>query len=385
MVAFRFSSFGGELPAVDAHLLPENAAAQTKNTWLYSGTINGLPTPKLVKTLQSTTAKVYRIPQLDGDALTSPNQVWLEFNDANTDVVRAPMLQDKYNRVYWASQNGVPQYTTLDRARAGAAALYLGVPNPLSAPVVKPGLSNNDTTPPAAKAASVAGKLVSVQFAAGRQLNGAKIPALSQFSVVAGTTSLNIVTATVDAVYKKLLLTVSTTPDTTQTITVKYTPAGADTDIQDSAGLKASAFALTATALGPVSLQASGFAVTLTFTGTPLDGTKIPATTRFTVQAGSTTYVVTNVTIDQSANTLTLTTSQPVLTQTAVTVTYDPSSSLTLQNTNATPVGKFIIQGTSDAPKYTFTIPTGLITLTGNSARLTTTNAVSPPDRWDGN
>ena len=352
---------------------------------MYAGTINGLPTPKLIKTLQSTTAKVYRVPQLDGDALTSANQVWLEFSDPNTDIVRAPMLQDKYNRVYWASETGVPSYTTLDRARAGYAALYLGVPNPLSAPIVKPGVSNDDTTPPAAKTASVAGKLITVQFAAGRQLNGGIVPAVSQFTVTAGSTSLNVVTATIDAIYKKLLLTVSTTPDTTQTITVKYTPAGADTDIQDSATFKAAAFSLTATAIGPVSVTASGFSVTQSFTGTPLDGTKVPVASRFTVKAGTITYTVTNVTIDQTANTLTLTVSQPVLTQTAITVTYDPGTLFTLQNTSAVPVGKYTIQGTSDPSKYNWTIDCGGYPVVGRSATFVSTNPYSPPPRWDGN
>ena len=63
MVAFKLSSFGGMVPAVDDRLLPDNAATLAKNAWLYNGTLSGFKPARFIRNLVSSTAKrVFRIP-----------------------------------------------------------------------------------------------------------------------------------------------------------------------------------------------------------------------------------------------------------------------------------------------------------------------------------
>jgi hypothetical protein len=63
MVAFKLDTFGGMWPALSDELLPGNAATLSENTWLYSGSLLSLPTPKSLKQLISPdSSRVYRIP-----------------------------------------------------------------------------------------------------------------------------------------------------------------------------------------------------------------------------------------------------------------------------------------------------------------------------------
>lgn len=68
-------------------------------------------------------------------SITSPS-VWLEFNDPDTDVIKSPVVEDEFNRFYWASPSEPPQYNTYNRIQAGSPAWLLGVPPPGCAPVV---------------------------------------------------------------------------------------------------------------------------------------------------------------------------------------------------------------------------------------------------------
>lgn len=113
----KIDKFGGMVPSVDPLLLPDNAAARSENAWLYSGSLAGMFTPTVLRTLTSTSiASVYRIPlgtASDSTALAS--STWLEFADADTNVLRSQVIGDAYNRYYWAQPSGPPRYTTLSR------------------------------------------------------------------------------------------------------------------------------------------------------------------------------------------------------------------------------------------------------------------------------
>lgn len=61
---------------------------------------------------------------------------WLEFVDPDTNVVRSPVVDDKYNRMYWASPSLPPAYNSYDRIVAGSPSWLLGVPPPGCAPGV---------------------------------------------------------------------------------------------------------------------------------------------------------------------------------------------------------------------------------------------------------
>lgn len=55
---------------------------------------------------------------------------WLEFVDPDTNVMRSPVVDDKFGRYYFASTSVPPQYNTYDRIQAGLPPWYLGVPAP---------------------------------------------------------------------------------------------------------------------------------------------------------------------------------------------------------------------------------------------------------------
>jgi hypothetical protein len=56
--------------------------------------------------------------------------VWLEFTDPDTNVVKSPIVDDQYNRYYFASPTQMPEYNTYDRIVAGKNPWLLGVPPP---------------------------------------------------------------------------------------------------------------------------------------------------------------------------------------------------------------------------------------------------------------
>lgn len=56
--------------------------------------------------------------------------VWLEFADPDTNVVKSPIVDDEFNRYYYASATQMPGYNTYDRIVAGQNSWLLGVPPP---------------------------------------------------------------------------------------------------------------------------------------------------------------------------------------------------------------------------------------------------------------
>lgn len=130
MGAFKLNVFGGMVPAVDDRLLPDTAAAHSENTWLYKGRLSGIPQPTLVRACTEGTSKVFRIPNGLPDAAHIDDSTWLEFANPDTDVVRAPVIGDEFERYYWASSTGVPMYNTAARVANGDDPWILGIPQP---------------------------------------------------------------------------------------------------------------------------------------------------------------------------------------------------------------------------------------------------------------
>jgi hypothetical protein len=141
MTAFKLENFGGIRPRMSRRLLPNNAATTAENTKLLEGELRGYHQPVILKDLSSlgfTVGRAYRIPA----SVTGSVDAWLAFESPNTDIIRSPVLGDEFNRYYWASDNGVPQYNTLARIVAGntgANAPYdLGIPEPAASLTVTP-------------------------------------------------------------------------------------------------------------------------------------------------------------------------------------------------------------------------------------------------------
>jgi hypothetical protein len=74
---------------------------------------------------------------LSFDAAINGASVWLEFVDPDTDVMRSPVVDDSFERYYFASSSVAPTYNTRARIEAGDPAWFLGVPPPGCAPGVE--------------------------------------------------------------------------------------------------------------------------------------------------------------------------------------------------------------------------------------------------------
>lgn len=132
MTAYKIDKFGGMLPAWDTRLLPDGQADYSVNSYLFSGALTGWRQPKLLRWLVNSAAKfVYRIPNRDtsNTDIEAYDLHWMEFTDPDTTVMHSPVVQDEWQRYYWASSSGLPMYNTYDRIVAGLHPWVLGVPS----------------------------------------------------------------------------------------------------------------------------------------------------------------------------------------------------------------------------------------------------------------
>jgi hypothetical protein len=131
MSALKLDKFGGQLPAWDDRLLPEGQAGYSLNCYLFSGALIGWRQPKRLRDLRNSAAKfVYRIPNktTNDTAILAADSHWLEFLDPDTTVMHSPVVQDQFDRFYWASPSTVPRYNIYDRIVADQHDWILGVP-----------------------------------------------------------------------------------------------------------------------------------------------------------------------------------------------------------------------------------------------------------------
>ena len=77
------------------------------------------------------------------DTTISAASSWLEFVDPDTNVVRSQVLNDQFQRYYFASPSQAPQYNTAARIAANQPAFLLGINPPSIAPTVLPAGGNN--------------------------------------------------------------------------------------------------------------------------------------------------------------------------------------------------------------------------------------------------
>jgi hypothetical protein len=106
--------------AFNTTLVADNTGG-TRIVWRY----NGAPT----SSFQGGTNLAF-------DASITGASVWLEFADPDTDVMRSPVVNDTFDRFYFASPSLAPQYNTRARIQAAQPAWLLGVPAPGCSPGV---------------------------------------------------------------------------------------------------------------------------------------------------------------------------------------------------------------------------------------------------------
>jgi len=137
MVAVNITSFGGMVPALDDRKIPDNAATLSQNVFLYDGNLKGMRAPRFLRNVPPGTTYTYRLPDdYQGASQSNDDNIWLDFINPQTDVVRAPVFGDVYDRYYWAGSTSVPMYNTRARIAASQPAWLLGIPTPSVAPGV---------------------------------------------------------------------------------------------------------------------------------------------------------------------------------------------------------------------------------------------------------
>ena len=132
-------AFRGELPILDARLLPENNAQVARNLYLRRGTLKAEKGPAPVSGLPSVASPstLYRYPGgNDGDGF------WFAWgNGKRVNVVKSPLANDAWSRAYWTG-DGEPKMAGIDIATAGTppypgGSYRLGVPAPHGSPTVE--------------------------------------------------------------------------------------------------------------------------------------------------------------------------------------------------------------------------------------------------------
>jgi len=131
MTAIRIDQFMGMAPRLSNRLLPNSAASIAQNARLLSGELRGIRTPTRIHRFTSgTTKNVKRIYKDDG------TPVWLGLSEADSDIVKGPLVNDSYKRYYWTGQEAWPAYNSIDRIENGDVAYKLGMPTPTVAPTI---------------------------------------------------------------------------------------------------------------------------------------------------------------------------------------------------------------------------------------------------------
>lgn len=124
MTVLRVSGFGGIIPRLGKRLLPDNNAQYALNSQLFSGELRSWRQPKLLATFSFAPADVYHYRH-KGETIDH----YIPFT-VKTDVVKAPIINDSFGRLYWT--NGTGMYTTtMSDVEANIPPTLTGVPAPV--------------------------------------------------------------------------------------------------------------------------------------------------------------------------------------------------------------------------------------------------------------
>lgn len=123
MSILRIINFGGMVPKLDQRALPQGMSQLAVNCKLYSGALDSFYGPLQLATVTPASPQdFYHFVTSDGA------QHYVGFAGP-TDVVRAPILNDAFDRMYFTNSSGA-YMTTRAGLASGAAAWLLGVPVP---------------------------------------------------------------------------------------------------------------------------------------------------------------------------------------------------------------------------------------------------------------
>ncbi|TAN67601.1 MAG: hypothetical protein EPN17_10890 [Methylobacter sp.] len=196
-----------------------------------------------------------------------------------------------------------------------------------------------DTTAPAFAGATVDGDTLVMAFSGVNALDATHAPVAGDFAVAADGIDHAVKTVVVDAIAKTVTLTLAAPVSNSAVVTVGYTDPSTGNDInaiQDATGNDAMTIATqmiinnTPDTTAPVFAGAAvnGDTLIMTYTGVnSLDATHPPLAGSFSVMAGGIANVVTDVSVDAVAKTVTLILAAPVSNGAVLTIGYtDPSA-----------------------------------------------------------
>ncbi len=137
MPAIKLEAFQGLIPRASPRLLPPMAATSARNTKLLNGEVRGFRALREEANFVTGSVDPVRraIRIVDNDGILA--DTWLTFDSRDVDVVRSPIVNDAYDRYYWAG-DGHPRMNTYARIENDDAGYYLGVPTPVNALSVSP-------------------------------------------------------------------------------------------------------------------------------------------------------------------------------------------------------------------------------------------------------
>ena len=144
MAAIKLEMFQGLIPRSSDRLLPPMAATEAKNAKLLNGEIRGYRALREEADFTGGSVNPVRRAFRVRDLAGVNADTWLTFDSRDVDVVRSPLVNDSFDRYYWAG-DGVPKMNTYARIFAGSPGLRLGVPTPGAAPSVTPPVGTDET------------------------------------------------------------------------------------------------------------------------------------------------------------------------------------------------------------------------------------------------
>lgn len=144
MPGIKLEMFQGLIPRVSPRLLPSMAATEAKNTKLLNGEVRGFRALREIADFSAgSVTPVRKVFRVVDNAGVNPD-AWLTFDSRDVDVVRSPIINDQYDRYYWAG-DGRPRMNPYSRVYAGSTPYYLGVPTPVNALSITPPAGTDET------------------------------------------------------------------------------------------------------------------------------------------------------------------------------------------------------------------------------------------------
>jgi len=144
MPGLKLEAFMGLIPRSSPRLLPPMAATQARNTKLLNGEVRGFRALREEADFSAGNVTPVRRAMRVVDNAGILADTWLTFDSRDVDIVRSPIVNDTFDRYFWAG-DGRPKMNTYARIQNGDPEYFLGIPIPQNAPAVTPPAGTDET------------------------------------------------------------------------------------------------------------------------------------------------------------------------------------------------------------------------------------------------